>query len=76
MVIFYAKIARNWIIIVISTLVYALVYNFAQWWFINYSKDIINVAQLKWYKFANFGQNNQILYKNREKLENICNIYI
>ena len=27
-------------------------------------------------KFANLGQNNQILYKNREKLENICSIYI
>ena len=51
---FYAKIARNWIIIVISTLVYALVYNFAQWWFINYSKDIINVAQLKWYTICKF----------------------
>ena len=33
---------------------YALVYNFAQWWFINYSKDIINVAQLKWYKICKF----------------------
>ena len=27
-------------------------------------------------QFANFGQNNQILYKNREKLKNICNTYI
>ena len=27
-------------------------------------------------KFANLGQNNQILYKNREKFEKICSIYI
>ena len=27
-------------------------------------------------KFANLGQNNQIPYKNWEKLENICSIYI
>ena len=26
-------------------------------------------------KFANLGQNNQILCENREKLENICSIY-
>ena len=27
-------------------------------------------------KFANLGQNNQILCENREKLENICSIYM
>ena len=40
------------------------------------SKDIIFDAKLKRYKIANLGQNNLILYKNCEKLENICSIYI
>ena len=31
---------------------------------------------IKFANFANFGQNNQVLYKNRENLENICSIYI
>ena len=61
----------------ISTLLYALVKNFAQWWLINFSKDIIYEAKLNRSKNCKFGgQNNQILYKNRETLENICSIYI
>ena len=41
------------------------------------AKDIIYDAELNSLKFSNLGQNNKILYKNREKLENIRHsIYI
>ena len=39
--------------------------------------DKINFAKLNiGLKFANLGQNIQILFENREKLENICSIYM
>ena len=44
------------------------------------SKTVLKILSMmqSWIglKFANLGQNNQILYKNREKMENICSIYI
>ena len=50
--------------------------NFCTVVFHKLAKDIIYDAKLNRSKFSNLGQNKQILYKNREKLENIHSIYI